>query len=233
MKMDRFITSHENFSIWQLAESGLYDLARFVVLENYKHHQQLSNENELNPEEIADVYNEEARFFQQSKIFVAKDLQNKIVGAIRIMKWDKKEELPITKLFGIESINGRSLKESNLNIWHVGRFAVSSNIGRSSISLFRVLMMYAVAPICKHENGIMIAECDSKLFKVVSNLGMNVIALNDGIEYLGSVTIPMYATRDGLIEFVARNCALALNVGGRGMKQENVAMAYNKNKMSA
>ena len=35
--MDRFIASHGNFSIWQLAENGLFDLARFVVFENYKH----------------------------------------------------------------------------------------------------------------------------------------------------------------------------------------------------
>lgn len=224
--MDRFIASHGNFSIWQLAENGLFDLARFVVFENYKHHQQLSDATLLSSDEIQEVYDEEVRFFSQSKIFVAKDNQGEIVGAIRIMKWNKKEELPITKLFGIESINGMSFKDSTANIWHVGRFAVSSNIGRNCISLFRVLMMYAVAPICKQENGIMIAECDSKLFKTVKNLGMKVIALNEGIEYLGSVTIPLYATSSGLVEFVVRNCALALNVEGTMNTGERPTLSY-------
>ena len=218
--MDRFITSHENYSIWQLAESGLLDLARFVVAENYKHHQNLSDKTQLCSEEIQEVYNEEAGYFSQSKIFVAKNDENEIVGAIRVMKWNKKDELPITKLFGIDRINGVSLTESNATIWHVGRFAVSSELGRGGLSLFRVLMMYAVAPICKQQNGIMIAECDSKLFRAVSNLGMDVIALNEGIEYLGSVTIPMYATSEGLTEFVIRNCALALNVDGKPNNRE-------------
>lgn len=230
--MDRFIALHDNYSIWQLAESGLYDLARFIVLENYKHHQKLSDETQLCFDEIQGVYNEEVQYFSQSKIFVAKNNNHEIVGAIRIMKWNKKDELPITKLFGIESINNVLLKDSEMHIWHVGRFAVSSGLGRGGLSLFRVLMMYAVAPICRHKNGIMIAECDSKLFKAVQSLGMNVIALNNGMEYLGSVTIPMYATREGLIEFVARNCALALCVDGNMHAEDKTVSPYTE-KMSA
>lgn len=91
-------------------------------------------------------------------------------------------------------------------------------------------MMFAVAPICKSDNGVMIAECDSKLFKTVQKMGMNVIALDDGIEYLGSVTIPMYATRNGLIEFVARNCALALNVEGRINGREQIVTPNSERK---
>lgn len=230
--MDRFIALHDNYSICQLAESGLYDLARFIVLENYKHHQKLSDETQLCFDEIQGVYNEEVQYFSQSKIFVARNYENKIVGAIRVMKWNKKDELPITKLFGIDSINGTSLKDNNACIWHVGRFAVSSDLGRGGLSLFRVLMMYAVAPICKQENGIMIAECDSKLFRTVSSLGMDVIALNEGIEYLGSVTIPMYATSKGLTEFVIRNCSLALNVDGNMNTMERKIMPYSE-KISA
>lgn len=226
--MDRFITSYNDYSVWQLAESGLYDLAKFVVIENYKHHQNLSDETMINEAEIQAVYNEEARYFHQSKIFVAKNHYDEIVGAIRIMNWNKRDELPITKLFGIERINNTSFKDEGMDIWHVGRFAVSSGLGRGALSLFRVLMMFAVAPICKSDNGVMIAECDSKLFKTVRKLGMNVIALNDGIEYLGSVTIPMYATREGLFEFVIRNCALALNVEGSINNREQTMMPFSR-----
>ena len=231
--MDRFITSHENYSIWQLSESGLFDLARFVVIENYKHHQAQSDHTVINDDEIQQVYNEEVCFFDHSKIFVAKNNRNEIVGAIRVMKWNRQDELPITKLFGISALNEISPEDSDQHIWHIGRFAVSSNLGRYGISLFKILMMYAVAPICKHEKGIMFAECDSKLFKTVNLLGIKAIALDEGIEYLGSVTIPMYATRDGMMEFVIRNCSLALNAeGSLNSVERNMSLSFTE-KISA
>lgn len=228
--MDRFITSYGDYSIWQLAKSGLYNLARFVVIENYKHHQMLSDSAMISDSEVQIVYNEEVQYFEQSRIFVVKNHINEIVGAIRIMNWNKRDELPITRLFGIDRINNTSFKDDGIDIWHVGRFAVSSGLGRDALSLFRVLMMFAVAPICKSDNGVMIAECDSKLFKTVQKLGMNVIALNEGIEYLGSVTIPIYATRNGLLEFVARNCALAVNVEGTINGREQIMISHSERK---
>lgn len=36
--MDRFITSYENITLWQIARASLPAVARFVVNENYKHH---------------------------------------------------------------------------------------------------------------------------------------------------------------------------------------------------
>lgn len=71
-------------------------------------------------------------------------------------------------------------------------------------------------PIMQYEKGIMFAECDSKLFRIVNQLGFRAIALNEGIPYLGSDTIPMYSTRDGMLEFVERNMNLLLD------KKENV-----------
>jgi hypothetical protein len=49
-----------------------------------------------------------------------------------------------------------------------------------------------------------------------TNLGFRAIALNEGIQYLGSDTIPMYSTRDGMLEFLERNMNLLLD------KKENV-----------
>ncbi|HBX20643.1 MAG TPA: hypothetical protein DEF88_09370 [Porphyromonadaceae bacterium] len=210
--MDRFIASHENYSIWQLSKSGLLDLAKFVVLENYKHHKKQQVDNSISRGEIRQVYSEELGFFKHSKIYVARDNRNEIIGAIRVMEWNRMDELPITKLFGVTNLKEISPEDSNAHIWHVGRFAVSTDLGRCGIMLFKVLMMYAISPICKYEKGIMFAECDSKLFKTVNCLGLNAIALNNGMEYLGSVTIPMYATRKGMVEFVTRNSKLALHV---------------------
>ncbi|MDR3143164.1 MAG: YcaO-like family protein [Tannerellaceae bacterium] len=86
--MDKFISSYDNCSIWQLSEKGLMELAEFVVWENYKHH----TGGQLNDDfhsEVVSVCNEEMRYFNCSRVFVAKDVDNKIIGAIRLMNWDK------------------------------------------------------------------------------------------------------------------------------------------------
>lgn len=210
--MDKLIASHENYSIWQVSKSGLYDLAKFVVVENYKHHKKLFDATMIDHSEIQAVYDEENRFFSQSKIFVAKNAKNEIVGTIRVMEWSGREELPITKLFGIRNLHEISPEDSNAHVWHIGRFAVSSDLGRYGISLFKILMLHAISPICKYKKGIMFAECDNKLFKTVNHLGINAIALNEGIEYLGSLTIPMYATCNGMMEFYNQNRTLGTGV---------------------
>lgn len=99
--MDSFISFHGNYSIWQLPKTRLFDLAEFVVTENYRHHKKQEIDNESYMDEIFQVYNEELRFFEHSKIFAAKNKKNEIVGVIRVMKWNGKDELPITKIFGI------------------------------------------------------------------------------------------------------------------------------------
>ena len=66
------------------------------------------------------------RYFNQSKIFVAKNDQREIIGAIRVMKWNRVDELLIMKLFGIIHLNEIKLKtgfkqayDSNTHIWHI------------------------------------------------------------------------------------------------------------------
>ena len=212
--MDKLIATHDNFSIWQLSENGLSDLAMFVVKENYKHHQNYDC-TELTitqKEELEDVLKEERSYYENSKIFVAKNDKNKIIGAIRLMQWNKTDELPITKLFGINPLSKGEHKTSS-NIWHIGRFAVESGGTNSTrMNLFRVLMMYAVAPICKYQDGLMYAECDSKLLRAINGLGLEARTLDEGIEYLGSKTIPICIGRNGMLEFMSRHCSLALNI---------------------
>ena len=95
----------------------------------------------------------------------------------------------------------------------IGRFAVESGGTNSTrMNLFRVLMMYAVAPICKYQDGLMFAECDSKLLRAINGLGLEARTLDEGIEYLGSKTIPICIERNGMLEFMSRHCSLALNI---------------------
>lgn len=37
--MSRYITNYENLSLWQMSEEELPELSKFVIEENYKHHQ--------------------------------------------------------------------------------------------------------------------------------------------------------------------------------------------------
>ena len=230
--MDKFITSREHYSIWQLSKNGLFDLATFVVAENYKRHQNIAFNKDAHIDEILDVYSEEVRFFEESNILIAKNDRNEMIGAIRLLKWNGKEELPITRLFGIVNLNEISPEDSNVQIWHVGRFAVSADLGRQGILLFKVLMAYAATSICEYEKGIMFAECDSKLLKLLKLMGLKAVSLDAGIEHLGSITIPIYITRCGMTDFVAQNQASVLNVESSSnipVKQKNVSFSKSKN----
>lgn len=210
--MDNIITTYYDYSICKLPFDELNELAEFVVSENYKHHKKQSYSMMSLRNEIDEVLKDEILFYGSSHIIVVRNNQDRIVGTIRLMKWDGRVELPITKFFGINP-KDLSINSSNTIVWHMGRFAVSSEIKDCRNELFRLLIFYALAPICRVKDSILLAECDSKLFHVASYLGLNVIALDEGKEILGSTTIPMYATRDGMTEFIMNNCSLALHIG--------------------
>jgi hypothetical protein len=70
-----------------------------------------------------------------------------------------------------------------------------------SVSLFKQLMAYAIHPIYQEQDGFMIAECDSKLLRVMNLLGIKTVRLSNGLNYLGSETIPVYADKKGLTAF--------------------------------
>jgi hypothetical protein len=210
--MDNIISTYYDYSICKLSFDELNELAEFVVSENYKHHKKQSFSMMSLRNEIDEVLKDEILFYGSSHIIVVRNNQDRIVGTIRLMKWDGRVELPITKFFGINP-KDLSINSSNTIVWHMGRFAVSSEIKDCRNELFRLLIFYALAPICRVKDSILLAECDSKLFHVASYLGLNVIALDEGKEILGSTTIPMYATRDGMTEFIMNNCSLALHIG--------------------
>jgi hypothetical protein len=210
--MDNIISTYYDYSICKLSFDELNELAEFVVSENYKHHKKQSYSMMSLRNEIDEVLKDEILFYGSSHIIVVRNNQDRIVGTIRLMKWDGRVELPITKFFGINP-KDLSINSSNTIVWHMGRFAVSSEIKDCRNELFRLLIFYALAPICRVKDSILLAECDSKLFHVASYLGLNVIALDEGKEILGSTTIPMYATRDGMTEFIMNNCSLALHIG--------------------
>lgn len=197
--MEKLIYANEHYKIWQLGKESLYELAEFVVKENYKHHVGCLS-SEYMKDEIDAVYEEELLYVDNSTIFVVRNLAGKIVGSIRVFKWDRKKILPMQKIFGISPLKAIH-SEDNYNYWHIGRFAIDSFAGIPTFTLFKQLMVYAVHPIVCDDKSYMIAETDSKLLKVMNALGIKTIQLGNSLNYLASDTIPVCSSKKGLRAF--------------------------------
>ncbi|WMI96704.1 hypothetical protein [Bacteroides fragilis] len=198
--MEKLIYTNGQYNIWQLVgKENLNELAEFVVRENYKHHVgDFSSESIKN--EIYSVYQEELQYIDNSTIFVVRNDAGKIIGSIRVFKWDRKKTLPLQKIFGINPLTAIH-SETDYNYWHIGRFAIDSLAGIPTVILFKQLMVYAVHPIICDSKSYMIAETDSKLLKVMNALGIETVRLGHSINYLASETIPVYSSKNGLLLF--------------------------------
>ncbi|MDO6518587.1 hypothetical protein [Zobellia uliginosa] len=188
----------------RLGADRLYDLAKFVVNENFKHHTS-SVYPENYTKEIGSILKEEKDYFNNAQIFVSKDVDNSIIGSIRVLRWNYTDVLPIQKIFGINPLllNGHCIKSS---IWHIGRFAIKKGV--NDINLFKRLMVCAIAPICQDKNAVVYAECDSKLLRVMLALGIKAVPVEKPLNYLGSETIPVSMRYNGLIDFYNKNRSL-------------------------
>lgn len=170
-----------------------------MVKENYKHHiGNLSSQNIKN--EINEVYKEELLYADNSIILVVRNVEGKIIGSIRVFKWDRRTLLPIQKIFGINPLSVIH-SEEDYNYWHIGRFAINSYAGIPTVTLFKQLMIYAVHPIVCDNKSYMIAETDRKLLRVMNALGIETIQLGDSLNYLASETIPVCSSKKGLLMF--------------------------------
>lgn len=198
--MEKLIYVNGQYNIWQLTGVDCFqELAEFVVRENYKHHARyLSNESIQN--EINSVYQEELQYIDNSMIFIVRNNAGKIIGSIRVFKWDRKKDLPIQKIFDINPLIAVH-SEKDYNFWHIGRFAIDSFAGIPTITLFKQLLIYAVHPIVCDSKSYMIAETDSKLLKVMNVLGIETTRLGDSKFYLASETIPICSSKKGLFTF--------------------------------
>jgi len=182
----------------------LFDLSKFVVEENYTHHN-VYNLN-MSKNEVEEIYQEES-LFENSKIFVTKDYCDSIIGSIRVMKWNRETVLPIEKLF---NINLNNILSGDFDIWHIGRFAIKKGADTRGFNVFKSLMTFAINEVCKTENSVAVAECDSKLLRILNLLGLETITLADPIFYLGSETIPVLFTHESLKNFLDMNTYLMM-----------------------
>lgn len=200
--MEQFVTAGKGYAIYESDDEILYELAEFVVRENYLHH---SGQNSIPLlAEIENVCNEERRLINLSRVLVARNAEGQIIGSIRVTRWDKKTTLPLESLFGINPLD-LNFDNEVTTFWHIGRFSISKIGVYSTMLLMKTLMIYAVYPIANDAAGCLLAEVDRKLFNVLGKLGIAVAQLAPSIHYLASETIPVYSTSEAMMSFYDQN----------------------------
>ena len=187
------------YIINEVKDADIRKLAEFVVAENQRHHCAADEPFVSEEDSINSVCNEEMAF-SPSYLYIAKNNSGKIIGSIRVFKWDKKQQLPIEKIFGINPMTAIH-DEPKYNYWHIGRFAIDSFSGISTLMLFKQLVFLSIKPIIEDTDSYMIAEMDSKLLRTLNALGIETIQLGESVQYLHSETIPVCAKREGLLYF--------------------------------
>ncbi|GHT34338.1 hypothetical protein FACS189434_10340 [Bacteroidia bacterium] len=204
--MDNPIHQLPNYSLWKISENSLAETVRFVVETNYKRY--LGNFPCDMEEEIKFIYNNEKQYFPHSCFYVIKDNhKQKIIGSIRITHWTPKIHLPIQNKFGvdIESIT-KQKNVSTDHIWHIGRFAIDyQTLGKSSVLLLKTLLVNGFQMPYTDKNAILLAELDKRLFEKLKLLGIHAIQAGKSEIELGSETVPVYITSQGLLPFFEKH----------------------------
>ena len=181
--MEKVIWSCSDYSIFRVGTDRLHDVARFVVTQNYNHH---SSEPipDTARQEIEDIYREELSYSGDSACFIVRDKEGRIVGSIRVFRWDKRTPTPMQKIFHISPLEKVGDTPAT-SFWHIGRFAI-------------------VAPLLRDDDSYMIAETDSRLLRVMNALGIETRQIGNPLIYLASETIPVCSSKKGLTKFYQR-----------------------------
>lgn len=230
--MDRHLTNYGKLSLWEASRSTLPEIAQLVIDENYKHHQGGVRRDARYLRECAEVWIEELQIFDLSSTIVARDAEGDIVGAIRISHWnDSPERRPMQRLFGEDIVNPTRLMASHQHLWHVGRFAIRQKCSDKGM-LFKLLMLYAITPIFRYSQGVLLAEADAKLLRVMCALRIDAQPLATGREYIGSLTVPIMVTREGLAPFFLSHMSMLakLHLEGGGASQPDMVKPIESSK---
>ena len=149
--MEKVIWSCNDYSILRVGTDRLHDIARFVVTQNYNHH---SSEPipDTARQEIEDIYREELSYSEDSACFIVRDKEGRMVGSIRVFRWDKQTPTPMHKIFHISPLE-KVGDTPRTSFWHIGRFAIDSTSGFSTVTLFKQLMTLAVTPILREDDS--------------------------------------------------------------------------------
>jgi hypothetical protein len=79
--MEKLVASLKNYSIWESDAAHLYEVSRFAVLENYRHHAAAVCDTETLHAEITSAYRDDLQYISCSRTFVARNTENRLVGS--------------------------------------------------------------------------------------------------------------------------------------------------------
>ncbi len=173
-------------------------LAKFIINENYSHHQPDDKFSEL---KIQLLYNEELSYKRNSTVYAIEDYHHDLIGTIRVLKWNYLDTLPIEKIFQINPLHFLE-ENSQANIWHIGRFAIKKNQG---ILPLKKLITLAISKVCDNKGNIAFAECDARLLKILFLMDINPKVIGKPKHHLGSETFPILLTYEDLERFLFKN----------------------------
>ena len=175
-----------------------------MVNENGCRHEGLSVSEANYRSNVEMVLAEDLALFDSSAYYAA-SLQGDMVGSLKVSLWDGQSLLPLEKIFDINCYALPFIRQG-VAVWHVGRLAISKGAGAASGTLLKELLTLAIYTICQHPgDSVMVAECDSKLLRVLNLLGIRTMVLAPGVEYLGSETIPICCKSEWLRVFLNGN----------------------------
>ena len=200
--MEKVIWSCNDYSILRVGTDRLHDVVRFVVTQNYKHHSSEPIPFSIQ-QEIEEIYREELSYSGDSACFIVQDKEGRMIGSIRVFRWDKRTPTPMQKIFHISPLE-KVVNTPATSFWHIGRFAIDSTSGFSTVTLFKQLMALAVDPILREDDSYMIAETDSHLLRVMNALGIETRQIGTPLIYLASETIPVCSSKKELSKFYQR-----------------------------
>lgn len=188
-------------TIYTIKKGALLRSAEFIVRENYDQHQITA----VPPKDFSNAVQtlalEDYLVFENSVFCIALN-NSEIVGSVKITRWAENIPLPIQNLFGIDP--EMFINKGFESVWHIGRFAISKS-EKDGAKLLKNLIAIATFPICKADNSVMLAECDSKFVRVLNLIGLRTETLASGINYLGSETVPVYSTQRWLASFLHKS----------------------------
>lgn len=94
--MEKVILKCNDYSIIEVGLERLYDIASFIVNENYNHHSIDGIPHNIN-DEIDNIYDDEVIYSPNALYYVVIDKGGKMIGSIRTFKWDKSIKTPMGK----------------------------------------------------------------------------------------------------------------------------------------
>lgn len=178
------------YRICQIDKDDIPEVVKFVIETNYKKHHFMVDSKFMNAE-IAQICDFEEKIFDRSVFYTVIDKQQQIVGALRISNENKYE---------LKSPNAIDLISAN-KVYHIGRFAIDQANNSLGAEIFKKMIVIAFSFVYQDKNNILIADCDTKLYRVLRRMGVNLISIGAPFFSIGSETVSVYLPYENMIKF--------------------------------